>query len=84
MPKRQEKPYSARVAVMSNKKLVEEMAKLLIEGSIGGTSPKLDACINEDNTSRGGTCYRQAVKKFNAYHGYREVGPNTLDCREAS
>lgn len=82
MPKRQEKPYSARVATMSNKKLVETMAKLLIEGSIGGSSPELDACIHEDKTSRGDTCYKQAVVRFNTHFGYREVAPNTLDCRE--
>lgn len=66
---------------MSNKKLVDEIARLLIEGSVGGSSPELDACIHEDDTSRGSTCYKAAVKKFNAAKGYREVAPNTLDCR---
>ena len=69
---------------MSNKKLVDEIARLLIEGSVGGSSPELDACINEDKTSRGDTCYAQAVQRFNAHFGYREVGPNALDCRDVA
>lgn len=69
---------------MSNTELVAEIARVLVNTEIGEQSPELEACIHEDNTSRGGTCYKQAVKQYNAHMGYREVGPNALDNRKQS
>lgn len=82
MPKRQEKPYAARIAALTKPKLIIEIGKLISSGVAGeDIDERLRICVAEDE-KRGGTCYDKAIAQFNTALGWKETAPGCFDIRD--
>lgn len=77
MKTRQETPYAARVAKLSDKKLSEEIGRLMIAtmSDDAEAHEQLSVCGIEDDR-RGKGCWDKALTQFNAAIGLRQTGAN--------